>query len=303
MPGMSLERLHAPRDPVAKQQREAGVQRQQARAPGSMPSRFPAPTRAGARTAGNARSRGAATAKPRPLRQYVCVVAAHGGGRLALHPAADGNHIAADVCIGPELDIAEHRHDIAVDRTVDVGVAQDRDCATAQRPGDARIAEDRHHFASLAFAARGTQDRHHRIGTLPARQIRIAPDVDEILAVAVMPAIDLVAPLIETSRSLGSRASAGAVSTLLGASGAAPGAVDCARATPPTSGSSPAKSSSAKSSPVSSSQASRRDIEVFMVQIPLEVRSRDTACDRLRCRVQTTPRTARRSRRGRHRPR
>ena len=185
-------------------------------------------------------------------------------------------------------------------RTVDVGVAEYRDGAVADRSGDARITQHRHHFVDLSLAGRGTQDRHHRIGTLSARQIRIAPDVDEIVAVAVMPAADLVAPLIETARCLveTARRVGGRCYDLARSSGAEPDAADCARATPPISGSSPAKSSS-----VSSSQASRRDIEVFMVQIPLKVRSRDTACDSLRCRVQTTPRTAPRSRRGRHRPR
>ncbi len=203
-PRLSLERVHAPRDPVAKQQREAGVQSQQRQrqAPCPADTRRPrerAPVQQALLDPG-AQPYEACGLCGNTLRRAV-----HGGGRLALHPAADGNHIAGDVCIGPELDISEHRHYIAVDRTVDVGVTQDRDGATAHRSGDARIAEDRHHFPSLAFAARGTQDRHHRIGTLPARQIRIASDVDEILAVAVMPAIDLVAPLIETSRRVGGR--------------------------------------------------------------------------------------------------
>ena len=50
------------------------------------------------------------------------------------------------VRIGPELDIPQHRDHIALDRTVDVSVAEDRDGAAAHRSGDAGITEDRHHF-------------------------------------------------------------------------------------------------------------------------------------------------------------
>ena len=201
---LGLERVHAPRDPVAKQQREAGVQSQkrQRQAPCPADTRRP---RERAPVQQALLDPGAQPCEACGLGGNTLRRAAHGGGRLALHPAADGDHIAADVRIGPELDISEHRDHIAVDRTVDVGVAEDRDGATAQRSGDARIAEDRDHFPSLAFAARGTQDRHHRVRALSARQIRIASDVDEIVAVAVMPAIDLVAPLIETSRCVGGR--------------------------------------------------------------------------------------------------
>ena len=52
--------------------------------------------------------------------------------------AANGNDIAANFGMRPELDVAEYGHGVAVDFAIDVHITENRDGAVAQRPGNMR---------------------------------------------------------------------------------------------------------------------------------------------------------------------
>ena len=96
--------------------------------------------------------------------------------RISFYRTTDGNDVAPDVRIGPQFDIPEHRDHIAANRIVNIGIAQDRDRTLSHWTVDPRIPENRHDLAGLSLNARGTENRHHRVGMRAARQVRVIPD-------------------------------------------------------------------------------------------------------------------------------
>src|SRR5882724_4511165 len=106
---------------------------------------------------------GAQPANAADAAKDVLDVAVNDRGGVALQGAADGHDIAADLCMGPELHIAEHCDGVAIDLAVDVDIAENGHRVVAHLPGNPSVAEDRHHVPRLAFAGRRTENGHDRV--------------------------------------------------------------------------------------------------------------------------------------------
>src|SRR5580704_16780553 len=91
--------------------------------------------------------------------------AAHDRGRITAHDAADGHDIAADLRLRAELHITQYRDHIAVDRTVDVDIAQYGNGVVAHGTGDTSISEYRYHrVGDFPGTGRRAENGDDRIG-------------------------------------------------------------------------------------------------------------------------------------------
>ena len=197
MPRIGLQGMYAAADAGAKQERDAGIQREkhQRQAPG--PAEF-AMQRQRATVEQAVVDPGSQPVDAAELPAHDALhVAVHDGVGIALQRAEHGDDVAADLRVGAEFHVAEDGHDVAAHLGVDVGISQHRHGAVLHGTGDPGIAEDRDHVAGVAVVDRGPEDRHHGIAALPGRQLRCVADADDVVSVMAMVRVPVSAgPLV-----------------------------------------------------------------------------------------------------------
>jgi 3D (Asp-Asp-Asp) domain-containing protein len=109
------------------------------------------------------------TQKPaRGIDALTCGLAAPGGGvadadaaGIAPHGPEHRNHVAADLRMGSEFYVSDHRDCVAVNLAVDTGGSQYGNRVRLYGPGDPAIPEDRNHVHRLALVGRRSENGHY----------------------------------------------------------------------------------------------------------------------------------------------